>query len=117
MVDLTILYIPNVPNLTDQHILDLPSETKVQQVKLLVTPHDILHSSDWRDFCNGVEASFTKTHSMRTFEAMWTHFAVELLFEGDITAKLEKHGVRLTQRCLFEKEFQLGLSHHPSRSQ
>lgn len=92
----------------DQVLRDLPKEIRLKQAKLLVSPTGVLHDPGWRGFFNGVESFFTSHPSNRTFECMWTHFAMELFFDGGTVAILERtpDGVRFTQRYHFQEEYE-----------
>jgi hypothetical protein len=92
---------------TDQLLERLPDDTRVCNVRLLVSPTSVLFSPAMRTFLNGVEGFFTWRPSYRTVESMCTHFAVELEFDGGAVAILERTDkvVALTQRSLCDKEY------------
>jgi hypothetical protein len=91
----------------DKLLDHMPHETCVRSVRLLVSPTNVLDSPVMRTLVNAVEGFFTGRPSRRTVESMWTHFAVELEFDGGILAILERtgKGVTFTQRSLADKEY------------
>jgi hypothetical protein len=92
---------------TDKLLEHLPQDTRVCNVRLLVSPTNVLVGPAMRTFLNAVEGAFTGRPSYRTVESMWTHFAVELEFDGGAVAILERtaNGVAFKQRSLWDKEY------------
>lgn len=90
---------------------DMPNDTRVSQVKLLVSPV----VSNWRCFYNDVEWFFSGfRQSDRVFESMMTHFAVEVRFDDGLVAILERTvaGVACTERSYTESEYESGEPDH-----
>lgn len=83
-----------------------PGDTRLALVRVLVSPTDTKHIKS--NFLNGIEGFFTGRPSNRIFECMWTHFAMELVFDGGTVLKLERNvaGIYLAERDVCHSEYE-----------